>query len=125
MHKPGAAGLVERVDDNVLVAELGSLGHDATQLIFVVNREVSLARGGAPVRQVVVRLRGVAASQPLEGDCTAGACQCGAGIVGRDVVLQLPGGSGQLVALSMLNTSLLDPPEGANIPPSRARPSVL
>jgi hypothetical protein len=61
------------------------------------------------VRTVRVRLRGVAASQPLEGDCSAGACQCGAGIVGPDIVLDLPGGSGQLVALSMLNTTLLDP----------------
>ena len=59
----------------------------------------------------------MAATQPLEGDCTAGACQCGAGIVGRDVVLQLPGGSGQLVALSMLNTTLLNPPASAEIPP--------
>ena len=72
---------------------------------------MSLKRGGAPVRTIHVRLRGVAGSQPLEGDCTAGSCQCGAGIVGRDVILQLPGGSGQLVALSMLNTTLLHPPE--------------
>ena len=70
-----------------------------------------LERGGAPIRTIRVRLRGAAANQPLEGDCTAGACQCGAGIVGRDIVLDLPGGSGQLVALSMLNTTLLDPPE--------------
>jgi len=65
--------------------------------------------GIRPYARYQVRLRGVAASQPLEGDCTAGACQCGAGIVGPDVVLDLPGGSGQLVALSMLNTTLLDP----------------
>ena len=115
--RPSATSLVESLDENVLVAELGSLGRFATPLVYVVNRDVSLSRGGAPVRQVRVRLRGVAASQPLEGDCTAGACQCGAGIVGRDVVLHLPGGSGQLVALSMLNTSLLNPPESANIPP--------
>eukprot|EP00966_Prymnesium_polylepis_P332223 7387737-Prymnesium_polylepis.1 len=117
--KPTSTSLVEYVDENVLVAELGAQGRYATPLIYVVNRDVSLKRGGAPVREIRVRLRGVAASQPIEGDCTAGACQCGAGIVGRDVVLQLPGGSGQLVALSMLNTSLLNPPESANIPPAR------
>jgi len=73
---------------------------------YVVNRDVSLERGGAPVRTIRVLLRGVSASQPLEGDCRAGHCQCGAGILGRDLVLQLPGGSGQLVALSMLNPAL-------------------
>ena len=111
VSKPTATSLVESMDADLLVAELGSQGHYATPLIYVVNRAVSLERGGAPVRHIRVRLRGVAASQPLEGDCTAGACQCGAGIVGRDIVLDLPGGSGQLVALSMLNTTLLDPPE--------------
>ena len=116
---PTATSLVESMDDNVLVAELGSKGDYATPLIYVVNRDVSLRRGGAPVREIRVRLRGVAANQPLEGDCTAGACQCGAGIVGRDIVLQLPGGSGQLVALVMLNTSLLNPAASANIPPGR------
>lgn len=109
VEKPAATGLVESMDPDVLVAELGAMGRYATPLIYVVNRAVSLERGGAPVRTIRVRLRGVAASQPLEGDCTAGACQCGAGIVGPDVVLDLPGGSGQLVALSMLNTTLLDP----------------
>ena len=99
------------MDADVLVAELGSMGKYATPLIYVVNRAVSLERGGAPVRRIRVTLRGVAGSQPLEGDCHAGACQCGAGIVGRDVIVQLPGGAGQLVALSMLNTTLLHPPE--------------
>ena len=61
------------MDADLLVAELGSQGHYATPLIYVVNRAVSLERGGAPVRHIRVRLRGVAASQPLEGDCTAGA----------------------------------------------------
>ena len=115
--QPTAMSIVESMDADVLVAELGSQGRYATPLLYVVNRAVSLKRGGAPVRQIHVRLRGVAANQPLEGDCTAGACQCGAGIVGRDIVLQLPGGSGQLVALSMLNTPLLHPPDSANIPP--------
>jgi hypothetical protein len=115
--KPTATSLVESMDENVLVAELGSQGRYATRLIYVMNRAVSLQRGGAPVRDIRVRLRGVAANQPLEGDCAAGACQCGAGIVGPDIVLQLPGGSGQLVALSMLNTTLLHP-TNANIPPA-------
>lgn len=117
VEKPSATGLVDSMDADVLVAELGAMGRYATPLIYVVNRAVSLEKGGAPVRTIRVRLRGVAANQPLEGDCTAGACQCGAGIVGRDIVLELPGGSGQLVALSMLNTTLLDPPASANIPP--------
>merc|ERR1712137_487780 len=99
------------MDENVLVAELGAQGRYATPLIYVMNRDVSLERGGAPVREIHVRLRGVAANQPIEGDCSAGACECGAGIVGRDIVLRLPGGSGQLVALSMLNSSLLNPPD--------------
>ena len=98
------------MDADVLVAELGSMGHYATPLIYIVNRAVSLDKGGAPVRTIRVTLRGVAGSQPLEGDCSAGACQCGAGIVGREVVVRLPGGAGQLVAVSMLNTSLLHPP---------------
>ncbi|KAL1524011.1 hypothetical protein AB1Y20_018926 [Prymnesium parvum] len=109
--RPSEASLVEAMDANVLVAELGAQGRDATPLIYVVNREVSLERGGAPVREVRVWLRGVAGSQPLEGDCRAGQCQCGMGVVGRELRLKLPGGSGQLVALSMLNRSLLDPPE--------------
>ena len=70
---PGATGLVEAMDDDVLVAELGSMGHFAVPLIYVVNKAVSLERGGAPVRTT---LRGVAGTQPLEGDCAAGACQC-------------------------------------------------
>lgn len=106
---PTSSSLVESLDDDVLVAELGALGHYSTPLVYIVNRRVSLERGGAPVRTVRVRLRGVAGSQPLEGDCRAGECQCGAGVVGPEVVLRLPGGSGQLVALSMLNSSLLDP----------------
>ena len=48
---------------------------------------LSLERGSAPVRDVRVRLRGVSASEPTEGDCTAGACQCGAGTIGRDLKL--------------------------------------
>eukprot|EP01043_Picozoa_sp_COSAG02_P051924 COSAG02_NODE_5526_length_4257_cov_3.577099_4_plen_780_part_00 len=109
VEKPTETGLVESMDPDVLVAELGAMGRYATPLIYVVNRAVSLDRGGAPVRTIRVQLRGVAANQPLEGDCTAGACQCGAGIVGPEIVLNLPGGSGQLVALSMLNATLLDP----------------
>ena len=43
----------------------------------------------------------VTAVQPLEGDCAAAKCQCGMSTLGNDVVLSLPGGSGQLVALAM------------------------
>ena len=76
---------------------------------------MSLEHGGAPLRHIRVRLRSVAASKPPEGDCTDGACRCGAGIVGWGIVLDLrtcqAGRGSMLVALSMLNTTLLDPLE--------------
>ena len=71
------------------------------------NKRVSNTIGGAPVREVRVRLRGVIASSPIAGSCAAGTCTCGAGILGRDVILNLPGGSGQLVALVMQNASAI------------------
>ena len=108
---PGSVrgGLVESMDDDVLVAELGAMGRYATPLIYVVNKAVSSTIGGAPVREIRVRLHDVVASSPLEGACAAGTCQCGAGIIGRDVVLRLPGGSGQLVALVMQNHTEIHP----------------
>ena len=80
--------------------------------------------GGAPVRTIRVTLRGTAegataaapgppgvgATQPLEGDCGAGSCTCGAGQLGREVVIRLPGGSGQLIALLYQNFTEVHPP---------------
>ena len=63
------------------------------------NQEHCACRAG--VRTVRVTLRDdVTATQPVEGDCGAFACQCGLSMLGRTIVLQLPGGSGQLVAVS-------------------------
>lgn len=97
----GADDLVQAADDDVLVAQLGSLGRDATSLVYVVNKRVSHEAGAAGVRTVRITLRhDVTATQPVEGDCGAGRCQCGLSTLGRTIVLQLPGGSGQLVAVS-------------------------
>ena len=43
----------------------------------------------------------VMGSQPLEGDASAGRSQCDSTLLGNVLTLQLPGGSGQLVALSV------------------------
>ena len=105
------------------MAELGSMGHDATPLIYVLSKQVSMDVGGAPVRTIRVTLRGTApgataanpgppgvgATQPLEGDCKAGSCTCGAGQLGREVVIRLPGGSGQLIALNFQNYTEVHP----------------
>ena len=97
----GATDLVQSADDDVLVAQLGSLGRFATQLLYVVDKRVAYEPGAAGVRTVRVTLRDdVTATQPVEGDCGAFACQCGLSMLGRTIVLQLPGGSGQLVAVS-------------------------
>ena len=94
-------------DDDVLVAELGSLGRFATPLIYVVNQRVALQPGAAGLRTIHVRLRGdVTATQPLEGDCVASKGQCGMSRLGAQLVLDLPGGSGQLVALTLRPTRL-------------------
>ena len=123
---PGSVpgGLVESIDtEDVIVAELGSMGRDATPLIYVLSKQVSMDVGGAPVRTIRVTLRGTApgateanpgppgvgATQPLEGDCKAGSCTCGAGQLGREVVIRLPGGSGQLIALNFQNYTEVHP----------------
>ena len=103
--KVGEPGdLVESMDDDILVAELGAMGRDATRLIYIVNKRLSLDPGGAPVRELEVVLKHgyVTATQPLEGDCAATACQCGMSNLGNVVTLKLPGGAGQLVALSTM-----------------------
>ena len=99
---PGS--LVQSMDDDVLVAELGAMGRAATRLVYIVNKRLSLDAGGAPVRELSVVLKSgyVTATQPLEGDCAATACQCGMSNLGNIVTLKLPGGAGQLVALSTL-----------------------
>jgi len=102
--RPGAAGpsdLVQGADDDLLIAELGSLGRFATPLLYVVDQRVALQPGAAGLRRLQVRLRGdVTATQPLEGDCAASRCQCGLSLLGPNISLSLPGGSGQLVALA-------------------------
>jgi len=102
---PGAAGpddLVQAADADVLVVRLGSMGRPATPLIYVVDMRVSHTPGAAAARTLRVALRSdVTATQPVEGDCAASRCQCGLSILGSTVVLRLPGGAGQLVALSM------------------------
>ena len=103
--KPGSGGasdLVQSADDDVLIAELGSQGRYATPLLYVVDKRVELQPGAAKVRTLHVTLRGdVTATQPLEGDCAASRCQCGLSNVGSTIAIRLPGGSGQLVALSL------------------------
>ena len=96
----GPADLVQSADDDVLVAELGSLGRPATPLLYVLDKRVSSTPGAAAVRTVrVVLHKRVSATQPVEGDCTAAHCQCGLSVVGHVLEVRLPGGSGQLVAL--------------------------
>lgn len=99
----GPADLVQSADDNVLVAQLGSMGREpATPLLFIVDQRVHAQPGGAPPRTLRVTLRDdVHFTSPIEGDCAASRCQCGLGLLGNTVTLELPGGSGQLVALSM------------------------
>jgi len=98
----GATDLVQTADEDVLVAELGSLGRFATPLIYVVNQRVALQPGVAGLRTIQVQLRGdVTAAQPIEGDCAASRCQCGLSLLGPTLSLSLPGGAGQLVALAM------------------------
>eukprot|EP01043_Picozoa_sp_COSAG02_P019481 COSAG02_NODE_940_length_15773_cov_5.301263_8_plen_1082_part_00 len=108
-RRPGAGGsmdLVQEADDNVLVAELGSMGRYATPLVLVINKEVEHAPGAAPLRELSVKLHHtVAATQPLEGDCAASRCQCGMSNLGSTIRIKLPGGSGQLVALAMCNAT--------------------
>ena len=103
--RPGSAGLsdlVQWADEDLLIAQLGSMGQPATPLLFVLDKRVDHSPGVAAVRQVKVGLSSqVTAVQPLEGDCAAAKCQCGMSTLGSDVVLRLPGGSGQLVALAM------------------------
>jgi hypothetical protein len=121
---PGSipGGLVEAIDSaDVLVAELGAMGRYATPLIYILNKAVSTEIGGAPVREIRVRLRNIIASSPLEGDCNAGTCQCGAGIIGRDVIVQLSGGSGQLVALVPQNHTEIHPGFGGSSSSNRVR----
>jgi hypothetical protein len=94
--------IAKAADEDVLVAELGSLGRFATPLIYVVNQRVALQPGAAGLRHIRVRLRGdVTATQPVEGDCAASRCQCGLSLLGPTLSLSLPGGAGQLVALAM------------------------
>ena len=96
----GAADLVQAMDPDVLVAELGSLGRPATRLLYIVDKRVAPAPGAAGVRTLRVTLRDdVMATQPVEGDCAASRCQCGLSLVGHTLALRLPGGSGQLVAV--------------------------
>ena len=99
----GPADLVQAADSDVLVAALGSMGRQpATTLIYVVDMRVHTAPGGAPPRQLSVQLRSdVLATQPIEGDCAASRCQCGMSLLGSRLTIKLPGGSGQLVALSL------------------------
>ena len=98
----GATDLVQAADDDVLVAELGSLGRFATPLVYVLNQRVALQPGAAGLRTIQVRLRGdVTATQLVEGDCAASRCQCGLSLLGPTLSLSLPGGAGQLVALAM------------------------
>ena len=97
-----ATDLVQAADEDVLVAELGSLGRFATPLIYVVNQRVALQPGAAGLRTIQVQLRAdVTATQPIEGDCAASRCQCGLSLLGPTLSLSLPGGAGQLVALAM------------------------
>ena len=102
---PGAGGptdLVQAADDDLLVAELGSLGRPETPLIYVVDRRVSATPGAAAARTLRVSLRAdVTATQPIEGDCAASRCQCGLSNLGNEVVIRLPGGAGQLVGLGI------------------------
>ena len=102
---PGAGGpsdLVQSADEDVLVAELGSMGRPATPLLYVVDQRVSATPGAARARALRVRLRAdVSATQPVEGDCAASRCQCGLSQLGSTIDIQLPGGAGQLVALAM------------------------
>lgn len=113
--RPGVAGssseddLVQGADDDVLIAELGSLGKFATPLLYVVDMRVALQPGAAPLRTLSVRLRAdVTATQPLEGDCAATRCQCGLSLLGPTLSLRMPGGSGQLVALAMASPPGVD-----------------
>ena len=79
------------MDDDVLVAQLGSLGRYATPLIYVVDKRVDAAPGAARVRTVRVTLReDVTATQPVEGDCAASRCQCGLAVLGRVLTVKLP-----------------------------------
>ena len=97
----GATDLVQSADDDVLVAQLGSLGRYAPTLLLVVDKRVESEPGAAALRTLRVTLRDdVTATQPVEGDCNAGRCQCGLSILGRTLTVKLPGGSGQLVAVS-------------------------
>ena len=74
--------------------------------VLVVNKQVDHRPGGAPLREIRVRLHHtVAATQPLEGDCAASRCQCGMSNLGSTIAVKLPGGSGQLVALAMCNST--------------------
>jgi hypothetical protein len=102
---PGSGGpsdIVQAADDNVLVALLGYKGRPGTPLLYIVDKRVDPTPGAAGVRTVRVSLRSdVTATQPVEGDCVAAHCQCGLSNLGNAVTIQLPGGSGQLVALEL------------------------
>ena len=102
---PGSGGpgdLVQAADPEVLVVQLhpGDGRSTAIPLVYVVDQRVDHTPGAAMPRTIRVQLReDVTGTQPLEGDCTASRCQCNLGNIGNVLTIQLPGGSGQLVAL--------------------------
>ena len=95
-------GLVLAVaQDDVLVAVLrGSNGRFATPLLYVVDTRVSSNIGVHQAREIKVTLsKDVVGTQPLEGDCVAGNCQCNQIQTGFEAVVRVPGGSAQLLSI--------------------------
>jgi len=104
--RPGrtSGDLVQAMPDDLVVFELGGPpvavpgGKKSTRLLYVVSTILSATPGGAPVRDVTLRLRSnVRGTQPIEGNCFEGHCLCNMMRVGNVLPLKLSGGSAQLV----------------------------
>eukprot|EP01043_Picozoa_sp_COSAG02_P013756 COSAG02_NODE_556_length_20390_cov_88.575230_2_plen_1290_part_00 len=123
-----AGGMVVSIDtDDVLVAVLEKQHYRKTSfglqkaksraktgvekpLLYVVDTRVGDTLGQMPNRVVRIVLNAsVLATAPLESSCEDGFCECNKVVTGSVVELVLPGGAGQLVAVTVNDKTWYDP----------------